>query len=485
MLKIPFIECAYLGIEITREEVRWFEVDRLGKRMSLKSSGEFLHNNGDVSFNSAIENLKEQLISDTFFVGVSIPEALMEIFIEEIPYSEEPEEVDRWISSKEKELFQDYDSDRFLIQHHIIELDEDSKRCIFQVIDEKIVSRYKALLAQLEVYPKYINAGVFEVGYSQIYNPLFIEGVSSVLQAINQRVFLTVFEYGLIKNVYEINLNGKEDAGFLLQEADSYLQSEESSTDQALNSIPIFISVKGIEIRANDGITDRDLAKISPFDGKKGYEALSNSFASTSGIIAKLVFPDLDGFNYSNQSEIEQATIFHDKKEALRLSVLLFVPLVFFTLITYAFGKVVDHRLVESNQIMNQIGDKIDDVTAKRTILLQTKDQFIEAQAILREKELKAYIFELIADHIPGEMWLAGMEMTNNNSSGDTNVGLTGFSSSDGAISSFLNKLENSDQVVRAALIVSEKVEEGSNRNLQGRTERVGATRFEIKILFS
>lgn len=485
MLKIPFIEHTIVSIEISSEEIRWLEIGTIGKRSALISSGEIFLKEKEGSLDEEIKSIKEQLVSDAYFVGISVPEALVEIFVEDVPYSEEPEEIDRWITEKEKEILKSFELKTVLVQHHIIDIDEESKKCMFQILDVGVISHYKEFFVENEISPKYITSGVLEYGYSQIYNPSFLEGNSSMLQFVNQKAFLTVFEQGLIKNVYELVAKKGEDLSFLLQEADSYLQTEESSNDEPIHSIPIFASLREKEIRDNDGIMSRLLIGLNSFSGKKGFEKLSGNFAMTSGVSSKITFPGLDSFNYSNQDEIEKATISHDKKEALRLGILLFVPLIFFAFVTYAFDRTVDYRLVESNQIMDRIGDKIDEVSTKRDVLIKTKDQFVDARAILVEKTPQAYIFELIGNDIPSEVWLVGMKTNNSPSKARIEASISGFSNSDGAISTFLNKLENRAEVLSAELVVSEKIEERNSRSQQSRPELMGATRFEIRMFFS
>lgn len=484
MLKIPFIEHTGIGIEITSRELRWIEVNRLGKRLNLKSSGEIVHNNSEASFLATLEEFKQQIESDAYHLGICIPEALVDVIVEEVPYSEEEGETEQWITQKKKELLENQENEGLLSQHHLVQLDEDSKRCIFQIVDGVIVDRYQRLLSELELFPQYIGTGLLEGGYSQIYNPDFLEGVSSVVQPLNEQTYLTVFENGLIKNVYEIGTTRSNDFDFILNEAHSYLQTEEASTDRSLNSISVHLAIQDAGSITGKDVSGREIHKVIPLNGKKGLEEVPSANLQCAGTIVRLFFPGLDAFNYSEPETIDSGILVHDKKEMIRLGVLLFAPLVVFALLTYALNKVVDYRLVESNQVMNQIGDKIEEVTQKRELLIETRDRFVDARNILEDKESVAFIFEQIGTQIPEEMWLSTMSVENNSESPVQQVRVSGFSGNERSVSDFLSLLEKSQEVRQASLILSQKVEASSNRLLQN-PELIGATQFEILIQFS
>ncbi|MBO6524392.1 MAG: PilN domain-containing protein [Balneolaceae bacterium] len=484
MLKIPFIEHTGIGLEITDEVIRWVEINRFGQRLSLKSSGEIVHNNSDASFLGAIEKFKEQIESDAYHLGITVPEALLDVYVEEVPYSEEESETGQWITQKEKELLEGHKGEGQLILHHLVQLDEDNKRCIFQIVDGDLIGRYKTLLSEMDLFPLYVGTGLLESGYSQIYNPDFLKEISSVVQYLNKNGYLTVFEKGLVKNVYEIGSASKTDTDFILNEAHSYLQTEEASTDLALNSISIQFAVYEADINPENGTLKRQLQKAIPFKGKKGLEETPGEYLLSIGTIVRLFFPGLDAFNYAEPSEIDTGILVHDKKETMRLGVMLFAPLIIFALFTYALNKIVDYRLVESNQVMEQIGDKIEEVTEKRELLVETRDRFVEARSVLEAKEPIAFIFEQIGTHIPEDMWLMNLSVANPSEAQYQQVRVSGYSGNENSISLFLNRLEESDGVQQASLILSEKVEASSNRSPLS-AGLIGATRFELLIRFS
>ena len=482
MLKIPFIEHTGLSIEITPEVLRWVEVNRLGKRETLKSFGEVVHNNSEASFLGAIQEIMSQIESEAFHLGILLPEALIDVVIEDIPYSEESNETKHWIVQKEKEICDSSEAQVPLIQHHIVQLEEDSKRCIFQVTYGTLIERYVNLLSKLDLFPQYIGTGLLESGYSQIYNHEFVEEVSSLVQNLSEKTYLTIYEKGLIRNVYQIESDGEYEAGFILGEAHSYLQTEEASTDQPINSIPLFIAIKQEGITPDVMHSERSVIKAIPFGGKKGLEELPLSFIRCAGLIVRLFFKGLDSFNFSEAAVLKTGILNHDKKEAIRLAVLLFAPLVIFALLTYGLNKVVDYRLVESNQIMEQIGDKIEEVNHKREELILTRDRFLEARSILEQKEPVAYIFEEISSIIPNDIWLTDLVLDNTLQNAHL-VRAVGYSSTERSITVFMSRLEETKEVEETSLMVSEKLE--ASPRTQSSPSLDGMTRFEIIIRFS
>jgi len=482
MLKIPFIEHTGVGIEITSDAIRWMEVQKLGNRIRYQSSGEYVHNNGERSLKGAIEQLKENLSADAYHVGVTVPEALLKVHIEEVPYSEEPEETEQWISHREIEFLASVGDTEVLIQHHLIEIDEDNKRCLFQVLDRSIIERVKQSLFESGIQPEYLGSGLLEVGYSQIHNPEFLEETSAVLCPINEKVYVLLFDKGLLHNSYELSNLVGADLTFLIEEADSILQTEEASTDLAAHSIPLYVSIIAEGKRMDEEQLERSICRMHPMEGKKGFDASSESQLRSAGALSKLFYPGLDRFNFLEQAEVETGVLHHDKKEALRLGVLLFVPVLFFALVSYAFGKVVDYRLVESNQIMAQIGDKIEVITQKRARLIETSGQFLEAKVMLEDKQAVAYLFELVGEQIPEDSWIVSMSIKNDANERGNIIRLTGYSKSEASLSRFLNQLEITNGVDKARLLISEKVDEPTRNQTQNTPDLVGATRFEVEI---
>ncbi len=480
MLKLPFLEHTVVGIEITPELLRWIELDKLGSRITESSKGEVLHNNGEVSFRGAIEEMLPQLKADAFVIALSIPEALLSLTVEEVPYSEEEEETERWITEREKQVLSEFeDHESIQLQSHIISLDEETKRCLFQVFDNQMCEKYVSVLEELGLFPKYLSPGFIESGYAQIINPQFIEGLSGVLSYSGDYTFLVIYQHGLIQHVFECSGSEDGDLSLAIQEADSYLKTEEASSDLSMDSIPLFVPLRNSELDQWSGMLSRSL---EIFEHPKRKEGLHPSYVAVEGTSTKLFYPDLDAFNFATEDQQKQAVLSNDKKEVLRMSILLFAPLIFFALITYAYGKILDYRLVESNQIMGQIGDKIEEVTEKRSQLLETRDDFIRTKNVLEDKESSAFLFDLVSTRIPDQVWLTNLKSQQSNDGSFIQLNLVGYARSEQAVSNFLQQLERAEEVDRAGLVVSEK-EESGNTQTQGQRPVGSSIRFELQVL--
>lgn len=480
-MKLPFLEQTAVGIEITGESIRWVEIDRLGKKLSLQSYGEILHNKSEASLKSGFEELKQKLVAEAYHIGLSASDALLGIYSEEVPYSEEPEDLDLWITGKEKEYESRFE-EQVAIQHQLIELDEDSKRCMFQVLSKTILEYYHDLFKEVDLNPMFFSAGVLEAGYSLIYDPDFIEDTSSIISETPENPYLVLFQQGMIHSVYDLNAVSESEMGLLHTEADSYLQTEEASTEKVIHSIPMFTGSIEHKPGVGQDQVNRIIKKIHPLKGKKGFDELDQSYAVSSGVTTKLFFNGLDSFNFTDLSGQAEATHQHDKQECIRLSILLFVPLILFGLLTFALGKITDYQLVESNQIMGQIGDRIEEVNTKRQFLFETRDTFLEAKSIIMERQTFAYIFELIGESITDNVWLEEFDATKRNGVEGKQVRLSGFTQNENSLTSFLKQLEEHEKVERASLIISQKMDEASSRN-RGQSTIGQTSEFEILII--
>ncbi len=456
MIKVPFLEHTAVGIEITDELIRWVEVDRSGKKWTLKGFDEVAHNGSEASLISKLEALKESVESDAYHIAVVIPELLFEVIIEELPYFEEAEEIDKWLDSKSKELTAG--KENVLIQSHLIDIGEDSKRCLFQVIDQEKRDLYLAVLHKAGLYPEVISTGIFESGYSQIFNPEFIEGYSAVLEIINNEYQLTVFKNGLIFNFYSLVAPESDSMEYLWTQAESCLLSEESKQDTNSDGMLVYTSISQAALRVQDTGSGRELNSLSPLQRKKGFDALEGAYSLSTGILVKFFFQGIDSFNVISEEAKVDAVQEHDKKETLRLGVLLFVPLIIFGLLTYALSKVVDYQLVESNQVMATIGDKIELVNKERQKLIQMKDSFVEAKNLISDRESFAYLFQLIAETIPEQVWVEDLNVRLGANNGKEMV-LKGEATNERAVTRFLSSLESRNEVESVSLLLSERIE--------------------------
>ena len=99
MLKIPFIETTFVGVEITDSAIHWVEANKLGHRISIKAEGSIPIS---ASLKESLAVLKNKIESDAYYLGVSNSAIIEEFIIEEVPLSED--ESDEWISNYQNKL---------------------------------------------------------------------------------------------------------------------------------------------------------------------------------------------------------------------------------------------------------------------------------------------------------------------------------------------------------------------------------------------
>ncbi|MCG8373398.1 MAG: PilN domain-containing protein [Balneolales bacterium] len=479
MLKLPFIERTAIGIEITEEELRWVEINKLGNRITYKSSGVLPHNNSDASIISAIQRFKESVIAEAYLPGLTIPGALLEVNVEDLPFIEDEEEVDAWIVQKKTGLQESFQGLETNIQYQLIDIDEDSRSCIFQVLNSEVAARYVDLFARENCFFASIHAGVLEAGYTQIFNPHFTEGVSGFLHVATSSGFLTIFNQGLVQNVIELSSSDLQE---LLIQADSYLQSIEVTQEFPKNSMPLYFSSVAGAAKKGNAAVEREVHEATVLEGMKGFSELSSALTVAAGGAVKQLYPALDAVNFSSESGITSAVINHDKQEFIRVSVLLFVSLILIALLGFGYTKILDYRLIESNQIMDQVGGQIEEITHQRDDLFELRDRFLEAKSIIENNQSIAPVFELVETTIPEDVWIQEMNIQSVTSEQVLEIVLRGETDNERSITVFINSLNDNDFVNDVELLISQIKDQGRNTSPVNNRSLSGSIEFQLQV---
>ena len=141
----------------------------------------------------------------------------------------------------------------------------------------------------------------------------------------------------------------------------------------------------------------------------------------------------------------------------------------------------MDYQLIESNQVMNRIGDRLEEVTGQREQLLVSKDHFLEVKSLLEERDITAPIFGIISEEIGTNLWLENLTM-NKTGSEEQQVRLEGYSSSNRSLTEFLDALEQRKEINAVQLLLSEAVAtRGNKRNAEDFS--LGTVHFELIFL--
>jgi hypothetical protein len=471
-MKFPFIQQTVVALDVCESSVKWVEVDCLGSKLTLVGNGK-IEINEVINLKEVLETIADQTKSEAYLLSFSFGDLLLDLMVEDIPYFEESEEIAQWISDRKDNLQGGYES-KVLIEEQIIDVDEDHRRCIFQVADQKRLEWYLDALEAINTIPGFISTGVTEPGYSLIYEDKFISGVSSILTNAHEKSFLCTYQNGLIQNTYDfehIELNQ------LIEEADSCLRTEEVSAKLPQHTIPLFVPVHtGLEL--NDAVT-RPVQSVSPLQSKTGFSELEPEYTLACGLAVKTFFPDLDGFDFTTEQQKLQAKEKVDKRECYRTGILLFPPLVVIFLLLFAVEGFLDVNLTETNQVLGQLSDKIELVNSKTDEVNGALVSYQQVSSLVEKRRNSARLFEVINEETPTEVWLTNLNIQHIVEK-HYKIVLDGIAPWENLIANYMGNLENRDEVLMVELISSQKAE--GEDMLSGNQEKRDLNQFRLRV---
>ena len=445
MLKLPFIEKTYVGIEVTSENLVWLELNKIGNRIEVLSYGE-LHLNE--SLEGALLELNSQLVNDAYYMGVADKRILKQQSFIEAPFFEEEEDYEQWrINLVNKTSLSDLP---IIISSHIISLNEYEKRVHLQENQRQVIKEIIYNCEQNEFPLAYLSNGFIEQSYSQVLNPEFVDSYSGVVAEYIEGYVLLLFNQGRVVNSYE--LVHSHDPLAILLSADAILTSEEHLLEIADQSIPCFHSFE----LGNQTKNSRKFLTLEPYFNK-GKKRLPVKFSVAAGIVLKMCYPGLDQIELLSYSEKENAHFKHDKLELLRMAVILFAPLIVFLFIAFGVEKWNEPTLNEVAQISELVGGKLELVTTEKDIVLELKNEFERRRAEYGSPHYTAPLFELIASSIPEDVWLNEFSIVVSENKIITE--LEGLSKHSEWITKFIQKIQESDAGNEVRLLSSLKAQ--------------------------
>ena len=453
-MNFPFIEHTTVGIELSEKYIHWVEIKKAFGKIFLINHGRFDHDNSIQSIRSSLEELKENIKADVFKVCFSTFEILNDVKSMDIPYLEEEGELEDWISGVITNIEQEYDEGITII-HDIIELDEDIKRFIVQVVDSVKTSEYEELLSSCDLSPSWVYTGVTEAGYSSIFDPGFLENPVSVLTVRPGKSYLNIFENGLLRNIYSIDIPPETDTEYAVYQASSILQSESVQYEDITSQLDLLVSGTGI----NRTVEQESFIKVhAPLKGVKLEKALDSQYSVVAGASVKSFFPDLDTFDFVTKQTNYRALQQHDKKEFTKTSVLLFSPLVVILLLSFGYRSYIEYQLQETNQIMDQIGDKLELVSNKKEKVSQDFEEFLVVKDLVSKRQNSARIFEFINKTLSSRIHLQELSYS---SLPDSRliVEIKARATTDRALSNYMSSIEGGKGVIRTELLNTEKTD--------------------------
>lgn len=459
-MNFPFIEHTTVGIGLSKEHLHWVEIKKTFGKISLINHGRFDHDNSVESIQFSLEKLKESIKADVFKVCFSSVEILNEVKSIDIPYFEEEGEVENWISEVISDTQQKYSEDTIIL-HDLIELDEDLKRLVVQVVDSTKVSELENILNSCDLSPSWVYTGITETGYSSIFDTEFLDKPISVLAVRANRSYLNIYENGLLRNIYSLEVPKGADLDYITYQASSILQSESVQYEDRINQLDLLVSGVGI----NKSIEQESFIKVhTPLKGLKKENSIDSQYATVAGAVVKSFFQDLDSFDFVTKQTNHKALQHHDKKELIKTSVLLFSPLFLILLLGFGFRSYIEYQLQETNQIMNQIGDKLEAVSDKRELVSEDFEEFLVVKDLVNKRKNSAKVFEFINTTLSRSIDLQEIKYSTLEDS-EVVVIISGRATTDRALSTYMSSIEKGKGIVKTELLNTEKTSVSDSEN--------------------
>ncbi len=448
MLKIPFIEHTLVGIHIENDHIYWVQVKKLVNKISLVACGSIKVQN---TLESALEELKEEIDSDAYYLAISKSNFLRTIHVEEVSIPED--EAEEWINNYNKnKRIEEHSKRHSVALSEWVELEEDVFRIIHLEYDQSAVAEIKKIFEQHELIPSCISSGLFESGYSQVLNTEFIDGFSAILCDHHKNPHLIIYKEGRVFQTH--NLDPYESINILIEQCDSLLKTEELNAELTLDSIPLYVYSRSDNTLIKRDIKDLTFTHLSKKESSEKFHpiALGNSI--------KLAFPQLDSINLVKEHTLLSAQWYYTKKELIRLSVLLFVPLILITLLTYASHKIIETNLFELSQIHEQVSGNLALVETELEEVAELQQKFQTLKKDVQQKVYVTEVFELVATIIPDDVWLTDFKASTDNNV--LKIEISGISSNASSIAIFQRKSQDLEQTRSVQLLSTELVSENN-----------------------
>ncbi|WP_421774263.1 PilN domain-containing protein [Gracilimonas sp.] len=471
-MKLPFLEHTVVALDVREDCIRWVELSRLGNRLSYGNHGEVSIEGLD-GLRKSLPEIKEQITAEAYQVCCSIEDILVELEVEEMPYFEQPEEVQEWVRGRTQEFASQYEQ-VVTVASHVIEAGEDHRRCLFQMISQERIEKYLMVFEEQEVHPVLATTGATESGYAMIYQEEFVGGQAATL-AGNKNARLCIYDGGLINNTFEVS---QPDEAGKMEEADSYLRTEEVSLELPQHSIPLFTEMDaGTELPAR---MERPVEPITSLKSKLSSRELNPEYALACGVAIKAFFPTLDGINFAPDTTREKGKRWEQKKETVRTGVLLFAPVFVVLLLLFAIEGYLDVNLTESGQVLDQLSDKIELVNEKTEAVNAATASYRQVRQLVDKRRNAARVFELVSSEIPSSVWLKNLAIRHS-SENSYSLTLSGVATQEPLVADFMGALEQRQEIAMVELQSSRKAQLGEVLG-EGATGRQTVNQFQLRV---
>jgi Tfp pilus assembly protein PilN len=449
-MKFPFLEHSVVALDVRSDVIRWVELNRVGNRLSYSGYGEF-NGGGPNGLREYLPRIKEQIQADAYRVSCSLEGILIELEVEDVPYTEEQEEIEAWITTRKQEYMEQYETP-VQVSTYVMEMNEDHQRCLFQMASQEALEEYLMVLQEQDIFPWLLTSGVSESGYALIYEDDFISGHAAVL-AGNGTPIVCCYQNGLFNTVFNIE---RSDETSMAEEADSYLRSQEVLLELPQYTMPLYV----VDGNSKDlpEYSKRTIKSIKPLESKFTKVELNPKYALACGVAVKTFFPTLDAINFASKGGQEKGKQWEEKKETVRTVGLLFAPVIVILLVLFAIEGYLDVHLTETGQVLEQLSDNIEQVNKKTEAVNAATVSYRQVRELVNKRMNSARLFELVSAEIPPGVWLESMNVQHTTENNYVII-VDGIAIRETFIARFMGSLENREMVKRVELISSRKIE--------------------------
>ncbi|MEO1023308.1 MAG: PilN domain-containing protein [Bacteroidota bacterium] len=396
MVKLPFLERTVVGVELFPRSIRWVELNVLFGRVSLVSYGEAEHPLRREQF----QQMKDQLKADAYVVSVVDGALFDHMLVEDAPAIDSVVEAEQWAENRNGEHLDTHPG--LECSYTVTGLNEDEYRGFFLGIHEERKTQCIRELEESDVPVVNLGAGVLESSYNLLLNPDVVTGYSAVLYRHQDEWGLVLYQSGQISQFYPLGQVPDDQA---IELTEGYLTTEELGMEEQGEMYTLYT----YDLPARSGMSRRSVHSAETLSGLKIGDRPPADYARCAGAAIKACFPDIDGFSFTSEETVRRGVFQNDQKEALRLGILLFVPIICVMLVLYGANSILSSELSETTQIMNRIKENVEQVEFEQERALQLSRSFSEAKNLVLERTNRSRFFQVLEKAIIDEVWIQGL----------------------------------------------------------------------------
>lgn len=432
------------------------ETHRIGDTITIKSLDQ---EPLDSSLEQAIQNLTSRHEFSFPYVSVNIPIDKVTCRLVNAPQIDEAEIFESWLENQYQDLIPDGGWDEYLIRHQLLVHDEDSGKCFFAMIRYDAIERLEKLFESAGLYPVCIGTGILEMAYGLVLTEDFVSGKSHILKEFDRETLFATYQNGVLEELSFLETDDHILLSTILQ--DSKNKRPSFHGDKSDNSPQIYRISPGnhdkvveesvFEPQSSQDLIMKPAEDVISFHG----ESIEGDHMVALGLSMKQLYRDLDDVNFVEPSKTLKYDLHKEKKEAFHLSMGLTALFIGLLVVALSFRFYADYQLSSVEVVAGNMEEQISRVETAIEDLETDRIQAIQIQQLIQDRNYFAPLLQLIGNELSKDMWLSNL-FVDGHPQGRT-IQLTGFSTAEYRISEFMERLENSEQILSVRLRNSER----------------------------